>query len=56
MIVDLQHFGSAQMPPADVCVVGAGAAGITMAIELTRLGLNVALLEGGGLGFEESSQ
>ncbi len=32
---------------ADVVVVGAGAAGITLALELTRLGVEVLLIEGG---------
>lgn len=34
---------------ADVCVVGAGPAGITLALSLADLGREVVLLEGGGL-------
>jgi choline dehydrogenase-like flavoprotein len=34
---------------ADVCVVGAGPAGITLALSLAELGHEVVLLEGGGL-------
>ena len=41
---------------ADVCVVGAGAAGIVLAVELARLGKRVVLLEGGGATIEESAQ
>lgn len=57
MISDLQH----QTPPpastcADVCIVGAGAAGITLAVEFARKGKRVLLLEGGGATREESSQ
>lgn len=40
----------------DVCVVGAGAAGITLALELARLRRSVCLLEGGGAQAEGSSQ
>ena len=41
---------------ADVCVVGAGAAGIVFAVELARFGKNVILLEAGGESVEEDSQ
>ncbi len=41
---------------ADVCIVGAGAAGIVLAVELVRLGKRVVLLEGGGTEIEEASQ
>jgi choline dehydrogenase-like flavoprotein len=41
---------------ADVCIVGAGAAGIVLAVELVRLGKRVLLLEGGGAEIEEPSQ
>lgn len=40
----------------DVCVCGAGVAGITLARELGRKGLTVALMEGGGREFSEESQ
>ena len=40
----------------DVCIVGAGAAGITLAVELSRLGRRVVLLEGGGPEIEPDSQ
>jgi choline dehydrogenase-like flavoprotein len=41
---------------AQVCVVGGGAAGITVATELARNGVSVIVLEGGGRRFEERSQ
>lgn len=41
---------------ADVCIVGAGAAGICLAVELNRLGKRVLLLEGGGPEIEVASQ
>lgn len=56
MIFDLLH----DKPPADlgahVCIVGAGAAGITLAVEFARKGKKVLLLEGGGAQREDSSQ
>jgi choline dehydrogenase-like flavoprotein len=41
---------------ADICIVGAGAAGITLAVEFARRGKKVLLLEGGGATREDSSQ
>jgi choline dehydrogenase-like flavoprotein len=40
----------------DVCIVGAGAAGITMALELSQTGIEVVLLEAGGVEPEASTQ
>jgi choline dehydrogenase-like flavoprotein len=40
----------------DVCIVGAGASGIVLAVELVRLGKSVLMLEGGGAEIEEDSQ
>jgi choline dehydrogenase-like flavoprotein len=42
--------------PFDVCVIGAGPAGITLARRLAARGLDVALMEGGGLDWSEESQ
>jgi choline dehydrogenase-like flavoprotein len=41
------HLSSAAQ--CDVCIVGAGPLGLTMALECAELGLSVALLEAGGL-------
>jgi choline dehydrogenase-like flavoprotein len=40
----------------DVCVIGAGPAGISLARRLARHGLAVALMEAGGLEWSEASQ
>jgi choline dehydrogenase-like flavoprotein len=40
----------------DVCVVGAGPAGITLARRLAAAGARVALMEAGGLEITEESQ
>ena len=56
MIRDLEREMPARGEPADVCIVGAGAAGIVLAVELARMGKRVVLLEGGGAEIEEASQ
>ena len=40
----------------DVCIIGAGAAGITLAIELTRAGREVCLLESGDFAPDHDTQ
>ena len=40
----------------DVTIVGAGAAGITLALKLSKYGKKVALVEAGGLEYSEESQ
>ena len=38
----------------DICVVGAGLAGLTVALEAARLGASVAVLEGRHVGWNAS--
>src|SRR5450756_2944195 len=40
----------------DICVVGAGLAGLTVALEAARLGASVAVLEGRHVGWNASGQ
>lgn len=56
MIRDLVQDAPNASDSADVCIVGAGAAGIVLAVELTRQGKRVVVLEGGGRDVEEESQ
>ncbi|HSR52188.1 MAG TPA: GMC family oxidoreductase [Acidobacteriota bacterium] len=49
MIDTSQSIEAGQSLECDLCIVGAGAAGISMALQLEGSGLKVALLEGGGL-------
>jgi choline dehydrogenase-like flavoprotein len=56
MIVDLEREPNLPVFPADVCIVGAGAAGIVLAAELVRQGKRVMLLESGGLTLESAAQ
>lgn len=54
--VDAATFAPGTVLEADVCIVGAGAAGITLARELAGTGLEVLLLEAGGRRIEGRDQ
>jgi choline dehydrogenase-like flavoprotein len=49
MINDSSELNDGESLHADVCIVGAGAAGITLALELAGTGIGVLLLESGGI-------
>src|SRR5258705_11473093 len=56
MIRDAQKGFGHEPPRYDVCIVGAGAAGITLALELEATGRRVCLLEAGGSSYEAAAQ
>ncbi len=56
MIYDLQRDVPDAARHADVCIVGAGAAGIALAVECVRQGKSVTLLEAGGTTAEAGAQ
>jgi choline dehydrogenase-like flavoprotein len=56
MMEDLRKVADDSVFDADLCIVGAGAAGITLAMEFANTNTRVVLLEGGGAGFEPESQ
>jgi choline dehydrogenase-like flavoprotein len=56
MIEDLSDFESGRTLSVDICIVGSGAAGITIAKELLGSGLRVCLVESGGLSEEDETQ
>lgn len=56
MIIDLGKHPAPSERHFDVCVAGAGAVGIALAVELAAKGMRVALLEAGGKSFEAHSQ
>ncbi|MFB7891629.1 GMC oxidoreductase [Microbacterium sp. NPDC056044] len=49
MIIDARRRMPVELPTADVCVVGAGPAGISLALRLEELGHSVLLIESGGV-------
>jgi len=56
LIVDGRSVSAGSKLAADICIIGAGAAGITLAHGLTDSKLSVLLLESGGFEPEASSQ
>src|SRR5580704_19384436 len=56
MFVDANELSDNQTLRADVCIVGAGAAGISLALQFIGSGIEVLLLEAGGTAEESDSQ
>jgi choline dehydrogenase-like flavoprotein len=56
MIRDFVTFDGDQPLDCDLCIAGAGAAGIAIALEFAGRGERVIVLESGGLDFEDASQ
>src|SRR3954453_20187928 len=52
MIVDAERVPASELPSFDLCIVGAGAAGITLALALVGSGLRSCILESGGRRLE----
>lgn len=55
MFIDTRKLRSGAVIDTEVCIVGGGVAGITMALELHRAGIGVALLESGGFSRDEAT-
>ncbi|HEX4376398.1 MAG TPA: GMC family oxidoreductase [Steroidobacteraceae bacterium] len=56
MIEDALQYDADRTLTADVCVIGAGAAGITLALELAGRGVDVLLVESGGHKADDRTQ
>jgi choline dehydrogenase-like flavoprotein len=56
MFVDSRKVEPESTVTADICIIGAGAAGITLARELSDTNREVVVLESGGLELEEATQ
>lgn len=57
MLFDLDLFSKlSKLKPYDICICGAGPAGISVALTLAANGKRVALLEGGSLAYSDQSQ
>ncbi len=52
MIIDSHKVSDAPGKTYDVCIIGAGAAGIVLGLELAASGKSVSILESGGLDFD----
>jgi len=56
MLVDLRKHATAAIFDCDVAIVGAGAAGLTLARHLAGRGREIVVVESGGLDFDEATQ
>src|SRR5690349_16660229 len=48
MFIDARQLENGTQIGAEVCIIGAGVAGITLALELDKLGISTCVLESGG--------
>lgn len=56
MIVDARSIPTGTVLDTEVCIIGAGAAGITLAREFSEAPFRVVLLESGGMDYETETQ
>ena len=56
MHIDAKELSNNSLIEGDVCIVGAGAAGISIALDWINTPYKVILLEGGGFGYDEKVQ
>jgi choline dehydrogenase-like flavoprotein len=56
MFIDARGVPGDGLVESDVCIVGGGVAGITLALRLAERGMRVCLLEGGGFSRQEDEQ
>lgn len=56
MFIDARTLPEAASIEADICIVGGGAAGITLARDLAGAGRRIAVFESGGFDFEGATQ
>ena len=56
MHIDAREIDNQSLIEGDICIIGAGAAGISIALQLLNTPYKVILLEGGGFQMEERMQ
>jgi choline dehydrogenase-like flavoprotein len=56
MLVDTRRLAEGSAIDCDVCVIGGGVAGLTLARELSGAGIDVAVLESGGLAPDDANR
>ena len=56
MHIDASTINNGSIIEGDICIVGAGAAGVAIALEWINTPYKVILLEGGGFSYEDAIQ
>ncbi len=56
MHIDARELNDQSLIEGDICIIGAGAAGISMSLQLMNTSHKVILLEGGGFDFDDRIQ
>lgn len=56
MLIDARTLPEETIVECDICIIGAGAAGITLAREFINQPYQVCLLEGGGWEYDQATQ
>jgi choline dehydrogenase-like flavoprotein len=56
VIIDARHLEAFSSTKSEICVIGGGVAGITLALQLEEAGFNVILLESGGYQADDETQ
>jgi choline dehydrogenase-like flavoprotein len=56
MLLDARSLSSGEVLDTDICIVGAGAAGVTVALALIDWPVRVVIIESGGIGPDIASQ
>lgn len=56
MFIDSRQLDSAARIDATVCIIGGGVAGLTIALEMERLGIATCLLESGGFHADDATR
>jgi flavin-dependent dehydrogenase len=56
MHTDARQLKNDTLIEGDICIVGAGAAGISMALDWNKMPFKVILLEGGGFEYDPKIQ
>ncbi len=56
MLIDARQIDNHTQIVGDICIIGAGAAGISIALELESTFNKIILLEGGGMEYDDRIQ
>jgi len=56
MMIDARDMDDDRLVETDICIIGAGAAGIMIALEFAHSGMDICLLESGGLQVDRRTQ